>query len=165
LKRCKEVNEDLQLGSFDIEKGSLSTTILQSAPIRVVKPRTFTSELVKEFIEKEQNKVSSRNDSKAAWKKTVSDLCYTIGDVASKLKPIIDLFMPQSMEYTVPYGCLMIIFQVCLRDPQKGMHLLITVRELQPRKKRKMQPTLFSDPFLTTCPYSTFTKTCFRRRK
>jgi hypothetical protein len=85
---------------------------LQSTPIRNAKPRALTSEMVKEFIDKEQKRIAKEVDSKAAWKKTLSGLGFTISDVVMKVKPIIDLFMPQSLEYTVPYGCLMIIFQV-----------------------------------------------------
>ena len=108
------VNTDLRLGEFDIFRGSLSTKILESTPVSVVKPRTFTANIVNDFVAKEQDKVRERRTVRPEWKKTVADTGFAIAKLVTRLKPMIDSLLPQSAEYTVPYGCLMMIFQVRL---------------------------------------------------
>jgi hypothetical protein len=43
-RACREANEDLQLGSFNITHGSVSRKLVESTPIRIVKPRHFTAD-------------------------------------------------------------------------------------------------------------------------
>lgn len=77
-----------------------------------MKPKLFTAQLVRKFVEKEQARLSGDDDSKEPWRKTLLALGYMIDEVVTKIKPVLDLFLPQSLEYAAPYGCLMIIFQV-----------------------------------------------------
>ena len=111
--------------------------ILQSTPIRIVKPKEFTAGVVRDFIVKEQVRISDETDPKALWRKTLSDFGYTIGEVVTKVKPIIDLFMPQSLEYTVPYGCLMIIFQVRFLCHPKRNSLTEILQGAAAKKEKK----------------------------
>jgi hypothetical protein len=68
--------------------------------------------VVKDLVSRELEKIEEMRSSKSEWKKKCSDLGYMIAGVATKLKPTIELLMPQSLEYTLPYGCLMLIFTV-----------------------------------------------------
>jgi hypothetical protein len=103
----------LKLESFDIEQGHVSRKLIDNAPIRLVKLQEFTDQMVKDLVTKELEKAKMAKSSKSEWKKKCADLGYVIAGVATKLKPTIDLLMPQSLEYTLPYGCLMLIFTVC----------------------------------------------------
>jgi hypothetical protein len=54
----------------------------------------------------------ANNYSKSEWKKRVNEGAYGFIGVANGLKPIIDIFIPQNPEYSVPYACLWIVFKV-----------------------------------------------------
>jgi hypothetical protein len=69
--------------------------------------------MVKDLVERELLKVEAATSAKPEWKRKCADLGYVIAGVATKLKPTIDLLMPQGIEYTLPYGCLMLVFTVC----------------------------------------------------
>lgn len=86
--------------------------LVESAPVRVVKPKGYSAQMVKDLVEKELLKIEAVTSAKPEWKRKCADLGYVIAGVATKLKPIIDLLMPQSVEYTLPYGCLMLVFTV-----------------------------------------------------
>lgn len=60
----------------------------------------------------ELGKVDDRRSSKPEWRKKCADLGYVMAGVAMKLKPTIDLLLPHGLEYSIPYGCLILIFSV-----------------------------------------------------
>lgn len=68
--------------------------------------------MVKAFVDKELGKVNDKRSSKPEWRKKCADLGYVVAGVAMKLKPAIDLLLPHGLEYSIPYGCLMLIFTV-----------------------------------------------------
>jgi hypothetical protein len=122
-RACKEASEDLNLGSFDIERETVARKLFESAPIRAAKATGYTSQMVKDLVDAELVKVDARSSSKPDWKKKCTSLGYVVAGVATKLKPTIDLLMPQGFEYTLPYGCLMLIFTV-------GMLMRLTCQRL-----------------------------------
>ena len=68
--------------------------------------------MVTSFLSKEQEKVEQKRNAKPEWKKNVADTGVVIARVVTKLKPIIEPLMPKSAEYTISFGCLMMIFEV-----------------------------------------------------
>jgi hypothetical protein len=112
----------LNLGSFDIAKGSVSRKLIESAPIRVVKQKIYTAQMVTDLVTRELEKIEAVSSLKPEWKKKCADLGYVIAGVAAKLKPTIDLLMPQNIQYTLPYGCLMLIFTVRIISTVDAYH-------------------------------------------
>jgi hypothetical protein len=63
-------------------------------------------------VERERKRVEVKQASKQEWLQTLQKVASKILDIATELKPIIDIFVPQSPEYSVPYACLWLVFKV-----------------------------------------------------
>jgi len=94
---------------------SLSSKILESTPIKIITPKAFDAKMVTDFVLREQEKVEQNRNAKSEWKKNIADTGTVVARVVTKLKPVIEPLMPKSAEYTIPFGCLMMIFEVCVR--------------------------------------------------
>lgn len=70
----------------------------------------FNALAVKCFIQDRCTEATkSLERSKVKW---LSEATYSIASVAAQLSDILAPLVPQSPEYTIPFGCLMIIFNV-----------------------------------------------------
>ena len=78
-------------------------------------PDRFDATAVRKFIEERYRESAVRlEQSKGKW---LSDATNTFASVTLRLAEIFDPLVPQSPEYTIPYGCLMIIFKVLYYYP------------------------------------------------
>ncbi|OPB46586.1 hypothetical protein A0O28_0067080 [Trichoderma guizhouense] len=110
LEKCKKINEQLNAQPWwdgDRQPGLVATKIVESAPIQLKKARLYEAAWVQSRIIKET---------------------YALIDVATQIKPIVDIFIPQSPEYSIPYACLWIIFKGISDRKEKidSVHNLIT---------------------------------------
>lgn len=94
--------------------------------------------MVQDLVNQELEKIDSKILSKPEWRKKCADLGYVVAGVATKLKPTIDLLMPQGFEYTLPYGCLMLIFTVSILYNPIDPRLIYLHRALLREETRKI---------------------------
>jgi hypothetical protein len=72
--------------------------------------RGFDAIAVRTFIEKSARDSADKMErSKVTW---LSDATNTFVKVALRVGELVELLIPQNSEFTIPYGCLMIIFKV-----------------------------------------------------
>ena len=72
--------------------------------------KKFDAIAVERFIQERHREATDRlEQSKIKW---LSDATSSFASVAIQLSELLDPLVPQSPEYTIPFGCLMIIFKV-----------------------------------------------------
>jgi hypothetical protein len=75
--------------------------------------RPYEASRIKELVRQEIKRIEATHDSEGSdWTTKVIQGAYRFIDVANGLKPVIDIFVPHSPEYSVPYACVWIIFKV-----------------------------------------------------
>lgn len=52
--------------------------------------------------------------AKGSKTKRVTDLANTFCEFAARVTPVLQVMVPQSPEYNVPFGCVALIFKVCI---------------------------------------------------
>lgn len=126
LQKCKDVNEQLNSQPWwDDQQGFVASKIVESAPIRLKRPRLYDASWVESLVEREKQKVKDKQASKPEWLQKVTSFADGIVKIAVKIKPIVDIFIPQSPEYSIPYACLWIIFKVSLVARSRAEALVI----------------------------------------
>jgi hypothetical protein len=119
LQKCKEVNEQLNSTPWWKVKSRLNASKIGSKASPAT-PFTGTREwntlLVQALIGEERKKISIRDESRPEWQQHLTKLADGLINVATQLKPITDIFIPQSPEYAVPYACLWAVFKVRSSD-------------------------------------------------
>lgn len=114
LQKCKDINEQLNSQPWwDDRPGLTATKVIESAPILLKKPRLYDAEWMTGLINKEKNKIKDKRASKPELLQKVENSAHTLIRVATQIKPMIDMFIPQSPEYSIPYACLWVLFKVC----------------------------------------------------
>jgi hypothetical protein len=68
----------------------------------------YVQRQIREVADQQQKKEDEASD---AWKLT-GDIADTFCDFAYKLSGMINVMVPQSPEYSIPYGALVVIFKV-----------------------------------------------------
>ncbi|KAJ9144050.1 hypothetical protein NKR23_g6060 [Pleurostoma richardsiae] len=131
LQKCKDVNEQLNSQPWwDDQLGLVASKVVESSPIRLKKPRLYDAAWVESLIAKERNKAKDKQESKPEVLQKVSSFANGVIKVATQIKPVIDIFVPQSPEYTVPYACLWIIFQGVTSRKEKSDSVLGLITSL-----------------------------------
>ncbi|UKZ46840.1 hypothetical protein TrVGV298_001051 [Trichoderma virens] len=131
LEKCKKINEQLNAQPWwdsDRQPGLVATKIVESAPIQLKKARLYEAAWVQSRIIKESERILHKKKSKPELLSKIADSAYALIDVAKQIKPIVDIFIPQSPEYSIPYACLWIIFKGISDRKEKidSVHNLIT---------------------------------------
>ncbi|KAH8891769.1 hypothetical protein GQ53DRAFT_719454 [Thozetella sp. PMI_491] len=110
LKKCKEINENLNAEPFlERDLGFVASKIRESSEIWV--PRSYDAAWVTAHIERECQRIQNKQSLRKEWAQVVSKAAHGFASLVVHLKPVIDVFVPQSPEYTVPYACILIIFK------------------------------------------------------
>lgn len=113
MQKCKEVNEQLSSQPWwEEQTGLVAAAVVDGSPIRLKQPRLYNDSWLQDLVERERERVKKKQASKPEWLKTLIGVAEGVISVANQIKPIIDIFVPQSPEYTVPYACLWILFKV-----------------------------------------------------
>lgn len=112
LQSCIKVNKNLNLGILKGKQGVLPSVIPGSSPHSPIKTEFLDGETVRRFVDGQNEKVKKRFDTRPDWQKAVKDFSFEVGKLITKLLPIVDIFMPQTPQYTIPYACLKLIFMV-----------------------------------------------------
>lgn len=97
----------------------MASKIVESSPIRIKQQKLYEASWVKDIVERERKRVEAKQASKPEWLQTLKNVASGFVRIATELKPIIDIFVPQSPEYSVPYACLWIVFKVCCRQSSR----------------------------------------------
>lgn len=116
LQKCKDVNEQLVAQPWwdsDSQPGLVATKVIESTPIRLKKSRLYDAAWVESLINKQSEDIKTKRASKPELLQKVDSSAHVLIKVATQIKPIVDIFIPQSPEYSVPYACLWVIFKVC----------------------------------------------------
>ncbi|KAM0454436.1 hypothetical protein ACHAPV_008306 [Trichoderma viride] len=112
LQKCKDINEQLNSQPWwDDRPGLTATKVIESAPISLKKPRLYDAEWMTGLINKEKNKIKDKRASKPELLQKVENSAHTLIGIATQIKPMIDMFIPQSPEYSIPYACLWVLFK------------------------------------------------------
>lgn len=64
------------------------------------------------LINRESQKIQNKQASKPKLLQKVDASAHALIKIAMQIKPVIDVLIPQSPEYSVPYACLWILFKV-----------------------------------------------------
>lgn len=113
LKKCKDINEQLNSQPWwESQPGLVATKVVESAPIWLKQPKAYSAAWVESLINKETQKIRDKRASKQELIQKVDSSAHALIKVAMQLKPVIDIFIPQSPEYSIPYACLWAIFKV-----------------------------------------------------
>ncbi|KAK4185253.1 hypothetical protein QBC35DRAFT_525033 [Podospora australis] len=121
LKKCREMNEDLWADKFAREHltGAVSGPVTSSEPARV----------------------AAKEASDPKWAQRAKDTAIGIMKVAKELKPIMDIFVPHSPEYSVPYAFLWIIFKdsvmSIINSLSTNLHIFEAHRDMFPTDEMK----------------------------
>lgn len=119
LHKCKEINEQLVAQPWwdsDNRPGLVAAKVVESAPIRLKKPRLYDAAWVETLINKESENIANKRASKPELLQKVDASAHALIKVATQIKPMVDILVPQSPEYSIPYACLWILFKVCGHD-------------------------------------------------
>lgn len=117
LQTCKDINEKLNSQPWwDSQPRLVATKVVESAPILLRQPKTYSAAWVESLIRKESERIKDRQASKHELLKRLDSSAHVLIKIAMQLKPILDIFIPQSPEYSIPYACLWAIFKVCDDD-------------------------------------------------
>ncbi|PYH64452.1 uncharacterized protein BO88DRAFT_374348 [Aspergillus vadensis CBS 113365] len=113
LQKCKEVNEQLNSQPWWDDQCDLvaSSKTVESMPVRLKPPGRYDASWVQNLIAKERLRINTRKTSESAWRHKVSGFADDVIRVATLIKPIVDIFVPQSPECSVPYACLWMVFK------------------------------------------------------
>lgn len=116
----------------------------------------FDATTVGKFIEKLHGKSVDRLEQSKSW--WLSDATNTFASVALQLAELLDPLVPQSPEFTIPYGCLMIIFKVLYDVLRHGCFSLTEIvfgRKTREERKGcrcfRLSSTKATDPGLVRC--------------
>lgn len=117
LQKCKDINEQLNSQPWwDSQSGLVATKMVESAPIRLKPPKAYSAAWVESLIRQESERIKDRRASKNELLQRLDSSAHVLIKTATQLKPIIDILIPQSPEYSIPYACLWAIFKVCDDD-------------------------------------------------
>ncbi|KAK3390059.1 hypothetical protein B0H63DRAFT_464717 [Podospora didyma] len=113
LLKCKEINADLAMDPFGNKRHELrSRSGADNGTGRtVVQQQPYQAAWIAQLVEQEKAEIAAKEASKPDWVQKVQSTAYSILRITSELKPIIDVFVPESPEYSVPYHCLWIVFK------------------------------------------------------
>ncbi|KAH8807320.1 hypothetical protein F5884DRAFT_340380 [Xylogone sp. PMI_703] len=112
LQKAKEINEQLNSQPWwDDESGLIASKIVESSPIRLKRPRLYDASWVQNLVQQERKKVTEKQASKSEWLQKLNGLTDKVIKIVTQIKPIIDIFIPKSPEYSIPYACLWIVFK------------------------------------------------------
>jgi len=73
---------------------------------------------VKERIRVIEQEILAKAE-KGKYTKRLADLADAFCEFATRISSVVEILIPQSPEYTIPFNCILLIFQVCAR-PQEG---------------------------------------------
>jgi hypothetical protein len=148
LLKCKEINQELNLdplGEKQRHHRRFNSSWARSSKPRVAntnaeqQQKPYDASRIKELVEQETQRIQTAQDASSGdleWTAKVKDVAYGVIKLAEVLKPVIDVFVPQSPEYRVPYACVWIVFkvrregQVCLKATSPVPRLLSDRRYL-----------------------------------
>ncbi|KIW97684.1 uncharacterized protein Z519_01268 [Cladophialophora bantiana CBS 173.52] len=103
--------------------------LLLSGKVDGYEIKHFDATAVEQFIEERYCESTNRlEQSKRQW---LSDATYTFASLAQQLAEIFDPLVPQSPEYTIPYGCLMIIFKILVAKQEKKEKVIAVFESLR----------------------------------
>lgn len=68
---------------------------------------------VKGYISQEKDRILKESSLRPQYGKTITTAAESLLNIVVKLEGVISNLLPQSPEYTVPYGFIMIIFKAC----------------------------------------------------
>lgn len=71
---------------------------------------SFDAIAVEQFVQRRYRETKEKLEQSKI--KGLSSATNSLASVAVNLSEILSLFVPQSPEYTIPFGCLMIVFEV-----------------------------------------------------
>ncbi|KAK0636782.1 hypothetical protein B0T17DRAFT_89961 [Bombardia bombarda] len=116
LRKCKDINHDLNADMLESKQHQKKQPVVSRIAISPFKRSThqreaYTASWVTTLVEEERAKIETEQSAKPEWRQKVTGAAYEIARTATALKPIIDIFIPQSPEYSVPYACLWIVFK------------------------------------------------------
>ncbi|KAL7974254.1 hypothetical protein HDV63DRAFT_399837 [Trichoderma sp. SZMC 28014] len=75
------------------------------------KPRLYDAAWMESLINRESQKIQNKQASKPKLLQKVDASAHALIKIAMQIKPVIDVLIPQSPEYSVPYACLWILFK------------------------------------------------------
>jgi hypothetical protein len=126
LRKCKEINQELNSDPFgEKQRHHGRLTWGRASKSRVAnaeQPKPYDASRIKELVEQETDRIETAQESSngdAEWTAKVKDVGYGVIKFAQVLKPVIDVLVPQSPEYTVPYACVWIVFKGFLARKEK----------------------------------------------
>ncbi|KAL7920173.1 hypothetical protein ACQKWADRAFT_322360 [Trichoderma austrokoningii] len=112
LQKCKDINEQLNSQPWwDSQQGLVATKVIESAPIWLKQPKAYSAAWVEGLISKESKRIKDKQASKKELLQKVDSSAQVLIKIATQLKPVIDIFIPESPEYSIPYACLWAIFK------------------------------------------------------
>jgi flavin-dependent dehydrogenase len=94
------------------QSGLVATKVIDSTPIMLRKPRLYDAAWMESLIKKESKKIKDKQASKSELLQKIDTSAHALIKFAAQLKPAIDILIPQSPEYSIPYACLWILFKV-----------------------------------------------------
>lgn len=68
---------------------------------------------IKSYISQEKDRILKESSLRPQYAKNVTTAAESLVSIVVKLEGVISNLLPQSPEYTVPYGFVMIIFKAC----------------------------------------------------
>jgi hypothetical protein len=131
----------LELANVPTQKQSIKKThrsLIESGPVAVVRPTKLDSHLLIRLIANKEKELKDKLDNEPEGLAKVSKLGNQLVVIATRLKPVIDLLVPESPEYQVPYNCLMIIFDVSLPTLTIASNYILTNSQGFIARKEKM---------------------------
>ncbi|KAI3320956.1 hypothetical protein HD806DRAFT_546781 [Xylariaceae sp. AK1471] len=154
LQKCKEINQDLNLDPFREEHRGRRMTWNRIGKSLVFKEqqRQYDASRIEELVTQETNRIERADDSSnSEWKRKVKEGAYGFIGVANSLKPVIDIFIQQSPEYSIPYACVWIVFKGFLarkdkkdsvpdlmKSLSKDIHIFQAYKDLAPSDDMKI---------------------------
>ncbi|OQE23905.1 hypothetical protein PENSTE_c008G02833 [Penicillium steckii] len=101
--------------SWKDRRGRIGSRIVERNSVRFQRRELYNAAWVEELVKKEKAKINSIDASKSKWSHKVSSFADEVIKVATRMKPVVDIFVPSSPEYSVPYACLWVMFQAGVR--------------------------------------------------
>jgi hypothetical protein len=69
---------------------------------------------VKDRIRSIEKEILAKTE-KGKYTKRITDLADALCEFATRISSVVEILIPQSPEYTIPFNCIILIFQVCTR--------------------------------------------------
>lgn len=114
MEKCKQVNQDINPKSFSLKKpnGRVAPKTPERCLIRAQQQEPYTAKWVADLIEEERKNAEGKDKSRSSWVQKVVDVAHKLTGIATELKPVVDIFVSSSLEFSVIYACLWVVFKV-----------------------------------------------------